>query len=99
MAVATKSLGGRTSLGGQGAAPFDDSGATSRFGPIAVGAAFALALATFLVFAGVTPILPTEAVYWTLLAGDAAVTLTLIVLIGTELLRLRAARRAARAGA
>ncbi len=41
------------------ATPFDDSGPTARFGPVAVGAAFVLALATFLVFAGFTPILPT----------------------------------------
>ncbi len=66
---------------------------------MAVAAAFVLALATFLVFAGVTPILPTEAVYLTLLIGDGVVTFVLIVLIGMELLRLRAARRAARAGA
>jgi two-component system nitrogen regulation sensor histidine kinase NtrY len=85
--------------GGQGAAPFDDSGPTARFGPIAVGAAFVLALATFLVFAGFTPILPTATVYWILVAGDGLVIVILLVLIGTELLRLRAARRAARAGA
>ena len=66
---------------------------------MAVGAAFVLALATFLVFAGVTPILPTEAVDLTLLIGDGVVTFVLIVLIGMELSRLRAARRAARAGA
>ena len=91
--------GEKTSSGGQGAAPFDDSGPTARFGPIAVGAAFILALATFLVFAGFTPILPTQTVVWTLLVGDALVVFVLLVLIGIELFRLRAARRAARAGA
>ncbi len=86
-------------LKGQGAAPFDDSGPTARFGPIAVGAAFVLALATFLVFAGFTPILPTQTVVSILLVGDGIVVFVLIVLIAIELNRLRAARRAARAGA
>jgi two-component system nitrogen regulation sensor histidine kinase NtrY len=79
--------------------PFDDSGPTARFGPIAVGAAFVLALATFLVFAGFTPILPTATVVWTLLIGDGLVVITLVVLIGVELARLRSARKQARAGA
>ena len=81
------------------ATPFDDSGPTARFGPIAVGAAFILALATFLVFAGFTPILPTATVVWSLLIGDGLVVITLLVLIGIELARLRSARKAARAGA
>ncbi|RBP12858.1 two-component system nitrogen regulation sensor histidine kinase NtrY [Roseiarcus fermentans] len=85
--------------GEQRAAPFDDSGPTARFGPIAVGGAFVLALATFLVFAGFTPILPTQTVVAALLVGDGVVVLVLIVLIAIELNRLRAARRAARAGA
>jgi two-component system, NtrC family, nitrogen regulation sensor histidine kinase NtrY len=83
----------------RGSAPFDDSGPTARFGPFAVGAAFLLALATFLVFAGFTPILPTATVVWALLIGDGLVAFVLIVLIGIELARLRAQRRAARAGA
>ena len=58
-----------------------------------------LALATFLVFAGFTPILPTQTVVLMLLAGDGVVVFVLIVLIGIELTRLRAARKAARAGA
>ena len=58
-----------------------------------------LALATFLVFAGFTPILPTATVVSTLLIGDGLVVITLIVLIGIELARLRSARKAARAGA
>ncbi len=91
--------GATKSSGGQGPTPFDDSGPTARFGLIAVGAAFVLALATFLVFAGFTPILPTQAVVSTLLIGDGLVVIVLIVLIGIELNRLRAARRAARAGA
>ena len=88
-----------TSTGAGGAAPFDDSSPTGRFGLVAVGAAFVLAIATFLVFAGFTPILPTANVVAILLAGDLIVVLTLIVLILIELARLRAARRAARAGA
>lgn len=91
--------GTTTTIGARGAAPYNDSGPTARFGLVAVGAAFVLALATFLVFAGFTPVLPTSAVVWTLLIGDGVVILTLIVLIGIELARLRAARRAARAGA
>ena len=79
--------------------PLDDSGPTGRFGLIAVGAAFVLAIATFLVFAGFTSILPTANVVAILLLGDGLVVLVLIVLIGIELARLRAARKAARAGA
>ncbi len=58
-----------------------------------------LALATFLVFAGFTPILPTATVVSSLLIGDGLVVITLIVLISIELSRLRSARKAARAGA
>ena len=58
-----------------------------------------LAVATFLVFAGFTPIIPTSNVVLTLFAGDGVVVVTLIILIAAELVRLRAARRAARAGA
>jgi two-component system nitrogen regulation sensor histidine kinase NtrY len=88
-----------TTIDARGAALFDDSRPTGRFGVIVVGAAFVLALATFLVFAGFTPILPTQTVVFTLLVGDGLVVLVLIVLIAIELTRLRAARRAARAGA
>ena len=91
--------GTTTTIGARGAALYDDSGPTARFGPFAVGAAFVLALATFLVFAGFTPVLPTANVVWTLLIGDGVVIVTLLILIGIELARLRAARRAARAGA
>ncbi len=81
------------------ATPLDDSGPTARFGLIAVGAAFVLAIATFLVFAGFTSILPTANVVAVLLLGDGLVVVVLIVLIGIVLARLRAARKAARAGA
>ncbi|MGO9942524.1 MAG: HAMP domain-containing protein, partial [Rhodoblastus sp.] len=69
------------------------------FGPIAVGGALILALATFVVFAGFTPIIPTNEIVLALLGGDGIIVVWLLVLIGIELLRLRAARRAARAGA
>ena len=88
-----------TTIDARGAALFDDSRPTGRFGVIVVGAAFVLALATFLVFAGFTPIIPTANVVATLLLGDGLVVVILIILISMELARLRAARRAARAGA
>ena len=69
------------------------------FGPIAVSGALVLALATFVTFAGFTPIIPTSGVVLILLGGDGLIVLCLLVLIALELRRLRAARRAARAGA
>ena len=68
-------------------------------GPYAVGAAMALALVTFVIFAGLTPIVPTNFVVLSILGGDALVVLILLVLILLELGQLRKARRAARAGA
>ena len=92
-------LTGTTTINARSSALLDDSRPTGRFGIIVVGAAFVLALATFLVFAGVTPIIPTATVVLILLAGDGLVVLILIILISMELARLKAARRAARAGA
>ncbi len=92
-------LTGTTSITARGSALLDDSPPTGRFGIVVVGAAFVLALATFLVFAGFTPIIPTATVVLTLLVGDGLVVVILIILISMELARLRAARRAARAGA
>ena len=66
---------------------------------MAVGAALILALATFVIFAGFSPIIPTQGIVLTILAGDGLVTFSLLILIGLELRNLRAARRAARAGA
>ncbi|HEY1885088.1 MAG TPA: PAS domain-containing sensor histidine kinase [Roseiarcus sp.] len=88
-----------TTINARGSPLLDDSPPTGRFGIVVVGAAFVLALATFLVFAGFTPIIPTATVVLTLLVGDGLVVVILIVLISMELARLRAARRAARAGA
>ena len=53
----------------------DDSGPTARYGLVAVSAAFVLALATFVVFAGMTPILPTANVVEALLLGDGLVVI------------------------
>jgi two-component system nitrogen regulation sensor histidine kinase NtrY len=96
-------LTGTTTIKARGSALLDDSGPAGHFGVIVgvivVGAAFLLALATFLVFARFTPILPTPTVVWILLIGDGLVVIILIGLIGMELIGLRAARRAARAGA
>ena len=92
-------LTGTTTINARGSPLLDDSRPTGRFGVIVVSAAFVLALATFLVFAGVTPIIPTATVVLILLAGDGLVVIILIILISMELARLRAARRAARAGA
>ena len=75
-----------------------ESWASKKFGPWAVGAALALAALTFVIFAGFTPILPTTLVVLGLLAGDGLVVIVLIVFIALEVIKLRAARRAARAG-
>jgi two-component system nitrogen regulation sensor histidine kinase NtrY len=79
--------------------PTSESRASRRFGPIAVGAALVLALATFVIFAGFTPIVPTTVVVLSILGGDGLVVVSLLILIILELRRLRAARRVARAGA
>ena len=92
-------LTGTTTINARGSALLEDTRPTGRFGIVVVGAAFVLALATFLVFAGFTPIIPTATVVLTLMVGDGLVVVILIVLISIELARLRAARRAARAGA
>jgi len=92
-------LTGTTTIDARAAALLDDTRPTGRFGVIAVSAAFLLALATFFVFAGFTPIIPTANVVAVLLLGDGLVVVVLIILISIELARLRAARRAAKAGA
>ena len=79
--------------------PVSESQVSRRFGPLAVASALVLALATFVVFAGLTPIVPSDRVVLGLLGGDGLIVLVLLVLIVLELRRLRAARRAARAGA
>ncbi len=75
-----------------------ESWISKRFGPWAVGAALGLALATFVIFAGFTPIIPTTFVVLGLLFGDGLVVVVLLVFIFIEVMKLRAARKAARAG-
>ena len=70
-----------------------------RLGPYAVALALALALATFLIFAGFTPVLPTNRVVLTLFASDALVIFVLVVLVAHEAWKLRRARQARQAGA
>ena len=65
-----------------------------RLGPYVVALALALALATFLIFAGFTPVLPTNCVVLTLFASDALVILVLVVLVAHEAWKLRRARLA-----
>ncbi len=75
-----------------------ESWASRKLGPYAVGAALALAIATFVIFAGFTPIIPTNFVVLALLGGDGIVVAVLLVFIAMEISKLRAARKIARAG-
>jgi hypothetical protein len=77
-------LSGTTTINARGSPLLDESPPTGRFGIVVVGAAFLLALATFLVFAGFTPIIPTATVVLTLMVGDGLVVVILIVLISIE---------------
>ena len=76
-----------------------DSRLSKRFGPIAVATALVLALVTFVIIAGLTPIIPTTSIVLWILLGDGVVTLVLLALITAQVRKLLAARRAARAGA
>ncbi len=73
--------------------------AISRFGPVAVTAAAVLALVTLLIFADYTPIQPTGRVVGGLFLANIIIICVLIVLMGVEIWRLVAARRAHAAGA
>jgi two-component system, NtrC family, nitrogen regulation sensor histidine kinase NtrY len=64
-----------------------------------VALAMALALATFVIFAGFTPIPPTNRVVLTLFAADGLIISILLVLVAHQAWKLRAARRARQAGA
>src|SRR5262245_24843215 len=64
----------------------------------AVGLALLSAVATFLVLANLTPILPTHVVVLTLLAFNAFTVLLLVAIITRELWRVFQARRRGRAG-
>ncbi len=75
-----------------------ESWISRKVGPYAVGAALALAVATFVIFAGFTPIIPTNFVVLGIMAGDGLVVIVLLVFIVLEMMKLRAARKVARAG-
>ncbi|MGD0720118.1 MAG: PAS domain-containing sensor histidine kinase [Roseiarcus sp.] len=78
---------------------YEEGETASRFGPVAVGAALLLAIATFVVFAGFTPVIPTPFVVLCIFCGNALIIVVLLVLIGLEARSLIAAGRAGRAGA
>ena len=68
-------------------------------GPIAVGLALFSALVTFLVLAGLTPVVPTHSVVVTLLLVNAGAGLLLLAIILREVWQIMQARRVGRAGA
>ncbi len=91
--------GGSSRRGAESARRFEEGETAGRFGPLAVGAALLLAVATFVVFAGFTPVIPTPSVVLSIFCGNALIILILLVLIGLEARSLIAAGRARRAGA
>jgi two-component system nitrogen regulation sensor histidine kinase NtrY len=68
-------------------------------GPIMVGLAMLSAVVTFLVLAGLTPIVPTHYVVVTLLLVNAVTGTLLLGVIGREVWQILRARRTGRAGA
>jgi two-component system nitrogen regulation sensor histidine kinase NtrY len=68
-------------------------------GPILVGLAMLSAVVTFLVLAGLTPIVPTHYVVVTLLLVNAVTGALLLGVIGREVWQILRARRTGRAGA
>src|SRR5262245_35115190 len=68
-------------------------------GPIVVGVALLSALATFLVLANLTPILPTHNVVITVLLLNALTVLLLVAIITREVWQVIQAHRRGRAGA
>jgi two-component system, NtrC family, nitrogen regulation sensor histidine kinase NtrY len=68
-------------------------------GPLLVVLAMLSALVTFLVLAGLTPIVPTHYVVVTLLLVNATTGLLLLAVIGREIWQILQARRTGRAGA
>jgi two-component system nitrogen regulation sensor histidine kinase NtrY len=76
------------------------SGAGTRIiGPIGVAAALLSALVTFLVLAGLTPIIPTHNVVVSLLMVNGAAVALLLGIIGREVWQIVQARRRGSAGA
>ena len=71
----------------------------TRFGLYIVGFAVLLAFASFLIFAGLTPLLPTDDIVIGLFIANAVVILVLLALVAVEAWRLYAAWRAKVAGA
>jgi len=69
------------------------------FGPIAVGLAMLSAVATFVVLADLTPIVPTHDVVVSLLLVNAAAVFVLVGIIAREVWRVVQARRTGRAAA
>ncbi len=82
-----------------GAATPGTGTATGIIGPIVVGIALLSALATFLVLAGLTPIVPTHNVVVSLLLVNTAAVLLLLGIIGREVWQIVLARRRGSAGA
>ncbi len=72
---------------------------TLKFGPIVVVLALISALATFVVFTGYTPILPTDSVVIDVFIANAVIVLILLGLVVAETARLVIAWRARMAGA
>ena len=70
-----------------------------KLGPIVVTLALGLALLTFVVFTGYTPIIPTDAVVIDLFIVDAAIILVLLGLVVAETVGLLIAWRSRTAGA
>ena len=77
----------------------DEPRLLARLSPVVVIVALILALATFAIFAGFTPIPQTSEVVLTLFAADSLIILVLFVLVVHQAIRLRRARRAQQAGA
>ncbi|MFO1099571.1 MAG: PAS domain-containing sensor histidine kinase [Xanthobacteraceae bacterium] len=73
--------------------------ATGIIGPIAVVVALVSALTTFLVLAGLTPIVPTHNVVVSLLLVNGVAVFLLLGIIGREVWQIMQARRHGRAGA
>jgi two-component system nitrogen regulation sensor histidine kinase NtrY len=72
---------------------------TGIIGPIVIGIALLSALATFLVLAGLTPVVPTHNVVVSLLLFNGVAVLLLLGIIAREVWQLVLARRHGRAGA
>jgi two-component system nitrogen regulation sensor histidine kinase NtrY len=79
--------------------PKERRGNVRIIGPALVVLAMVSAVITFLVLAGLTPIVPTHYVVVTLLLGNAATGLLLLGVIGREVWQILQARRTGRAGA